>query len=195
MKLWKCISSKEKPPFLRKSYVVFHKNQVKFSIINWKIFLNSVWYRCEDLLFPGKYDIHKTEIIIKTRILSGICYVSPKEKVFTNDPAKQPVDHIKLRRTKVPENLPPVRQGSEVAKHKPSQPSLFSEVRNTICRLLEECVRSDTLSEREKIVILSEARTFSETILKERFGMDIWKTYWCRRLWITDQKTTFLMPT
>ena len=99
--------------------------------------------------------------------------VSPKEKVFTNDPAKQPVDHIKLIRTKVPENLPPVRQGSEVAKHKPSQPSLFSEVRNTICRLLEECVRSDTLSEREKIVILSEARTFSETILKERFGMEL----------------------
>lgn len=90
------------------------------------------------------------------------------------DPAKQSIDlsNSKLR-TKVPENLPPVRQGSEVAKHKPSQPSLFSEVRNTICRLLEECVRSDTLSEREKIVILSEARTFSETILKERFGMDL----------------------
>ena len=97
---------------------------------------------------------------------------SPKEKVFTNDPAKQSVDLSKLR-TKVPENLPPVRQGSEVTKHKPPQPSLFSEVRNTICRLLEECVRSDTLSEREKIVILSEARTFSETILKERFGMDL----------------------
>lgn len=96
----------------------------------------------------------------------------PKEKVVTNDPAKQSVDLSKLR-TKVPENLPPVRQGSEVAKHKPSQPSLFSEVRNTICRLLEECVRSDTLSEREKIVILSEARTFSETILKERFGMEL----------------------
>ena len=96
----------------------------------------------------------------------------PKEKVVTNDPAKQSVDLSKLR-TKVPENLPPVRQGSEVAKSKPSQPSLFSEVRNTICRLLEECVRSDTLSEREKIVILSEARTFSETILKERFGMDL----------------------
>ena len=96
----------------------------------------------------------------------------PKEKVVTNDPAKQSVDLSKLR-TKVPENLPPVRQGSEVAKHKPSQPSLFSEVRNTICRLLEECVRSDTLSEREKIVILSEARTFSETILKERFGMKL----------------------
>lgn len=98
--------------------------------------------------------------------------VSAKEKVFTNDPAKPLVDPIKLK-TKVPENLPPVRQGSEVAKHKPSQPSLFSEVRNTICRLLEECVRSDTLSEREKIVILSEARTFSETILKERFGMNL----------------------
>lgn len=96
----------------------------------------------------------------------------PKEKVVTNDPAKQSVDLSKLR-TKVPENLPPVRQGSEVAKSKPSQPSLFSEVRNTICRLLEECVRSDTLSEREKIVILSEARTFSETILKERFGMEL----------------------
>ena len=99
--------------------------------------------------------------------------ISAKEKVFTNDPAKQSVDLGKLLRTKVPENLPPVRQGSEVAKHKPSQPSLFSEVRNTICRLLEECVRSDTLSEREKIVILSEARTFSETILKERFGMEL----------------------
>ena len=98
--------------------------------------------------------------------------VSAKEKVFTNDPAKPLVDLSKPR-TKVPENLPPVRQGSEVAKHKPSQPSLFSEVRNTICRLLEECVRSDTLSEREKIVILSEARTFSETILKERFGMEL----------------------
>ena len=98
--------------------------------------------------------------------------VSAKEKVFTNDPAKPLVD-LNKPRTKVPENLPPVRQGSEVAKHKPSQPSLFSEVRNTICRLLEECVRSDTLSEREKIVILSEARTFSETILKERFGMDL----------------------
>lgn len=98
---------------------------------------------------------------------------SPKEKAVTNDPAKQSVELNKLLRTKVPENLPPVRQGSEVAKHKPSQPSLFSEVRNTICRLLEECVRSDTLSEREKIVILSEARTFSETILKERFGMDL----------------------
>ena len=98
--------------------------------------------------------------------------VSAKEKVFTNDPAKPLVDLSKPR-TKVPENLPPVRQGSEVAKSKPSQPSLFSEVRNTICRLLEECVRSDTLSEREKIVILSEARTFSETILKERFGMDL----------------------
>ena len=98
--------------------------------------------------------------------------VSAKEKVFTNDPAKPLVDLSKPR-VKVPENLPPVRQGSEVAKSKPSQPSLFSEVRNTICRLLEECVRSDTLSEREKIVILSEARTFSETILKERFGMDL----------------------
>lgn len=98
--------------------------------------------------------------------------VSAKEKVFTNDPAKPLVDLSKPR-TKVPENLPPVRQGSEVDKHKPSQPSLFSEVRNTICRLLEECVRSDTLSEREKIVILSEARTFSATILKERFGMDL----------------------
>ena len=98
--------------------------------------------------------------------------ISAKEKVFTNDPAKPLVDLSKPR-TKVPENLPPVRQGSEVAKSKPSQPSLFSEVRNTICRLLEECVRSDTLSEREKIVILSEARTFSETILKERFGMDL----------------------
>ena len=99
--------------------------------------------------------------------------ISAKEKVFTNDPEKPLVDPIKLIRTKVPENLPPVRQGSEVAKSKPSPPSLFSEVRNTICRLLEECVRSDTLSEREKIVILSEARTFSETILKERFGMDL----------------------
>lgn len=98
--------------------------------------------------------------------------VSAKEKVFTNDPAKPLVDLSKPR-VKVPENLPPVRQGSEVAKSKPSQPSLFSEVRNTICRLLEECVRSDTLSEREKIVILSEARTFSATILKERFGMDL----------------------
>lgn len=98
--------------------------------------------------------------------------VSAKEKVFTNDPAKPLVDLSKPR-TKVPENLPPVLQGSEVAKSKPSQPSLFSEVRNTICRLLEECVRSDTLSEREKIVILSETRTFSETILKERFGMDL----------------------
>ena len=97
---------------------------------------------------------------------------SPKENVYTYDPAKQSVGLSKLK-TKVPENLPPVRQGSEVAKHKPSQPSLFSEVRNTICRLLEECVRSDTLSEREKIVILSEARTFSETILKERFGMEL----------------------
>ena len=98
--------------------------------------------------------------------------VSAKEKVFTNDPAKPLVDLSKPR-VKVPENLPPVRQGSEVAKSKPAKPSLFSEVRNTIYRLLEECVRSDTLSEREKIVILSEARIFSETILKERFGMEL----------------------
>lgn len=62
---------------------------------------------------------------------------------------------------------------NKTEKATPKTSGLFKDIRQTTLRLIRESVNSDTLTEREKVSLLTEIHTFSETILKERFDIDL----------------------
>lgn len=65
-----------------------------------------------------------------------------------------------------------VSTGTTTILGKEKEP-LFKDIRQTTLRLLKESVNSDTLTEREKVALLSEICTFTTTILKERFDVEL----------------------
>lgn len=95
--------------------------------------------------------------------------IQTQELVFDAEQAEQMEKFAKI--TGTDKDLTTATNKTEKATPKTS--GLFKDIRQTTLRLIRESVNSDTLTEREKVSLLTEIHTFSETILKERFDIDL----------------------